>query len=136
LAGNSILHLKDENALKELLARMKSGKPADNLFSPPPVSNNKFHAIMTEVDGMKFQSKKESRYYLELKARVHLGEVKYFLRQIPILLPGGVKYVVDFVEFLTDGSVRYVDVKGCRTDVYKVKKKLVEATYPIKIIEA
>jgi hypothetical protein len=98
-------------------------------------TTNKFHNVITEMDNIKFQSKKEARYYSELKARVHLGEVKYFFRQIPILLPGDIRYRVDFIEFWTDGSVKYIDVKGHRTDVYKMKKKLVEATYPIIIEE-
>ncbi|MCE5212652.1 MAG: DUF1064 domain-containing protein [Deltaproteobacteria bacterium] len=96
---------------------------------------SKFHNVITEMDDMKFDSKKEAKYYSELKARVHLGEVKYFLRQIPLLLPGGIRYRVDFIEFWNDGSVHYVDVKGHRTDVYKMKKKLVESTYPIFIEE-
>ena len=55
--------------------------------------------------------------------------------QIPIYLPGGVKYIVDFVEFMADENVNFVDVKGYRTPQYKIKKKLVEALYPFKIIE-
>jgi hypothetical protein len=97
---------------------------------------NKFHAQMTLCDGIKFQSKKEAQYYRELKARIYAGEVKYFLPQVPIRLTGGVKYVVDFVEFWENGTVHYVDVKGHRTQVYKNKKKQVEALYPIIIEEA
>ena len=44
--------------------------------------------------------------------------------------------MVDFVEFWKNGEVRFVDVKGMRTPMYTVKKKLVEASYPIQIIEA
>ena len=34
-----------------------------------------------------------------------------------------------------DGRIEYVDVKGVKTDIYRIKKKLVEALYSIKIKE-
>ena len=43
--------------------------------------------------------------------------------------------VVDFVEFWADGTVNFIDVKGYKTPQYKRNKKLVEALYPIEIIE-
>lgn len=96
---------------------------------------HKFNAKRTELDGIKFPSKKEAKYYSELLLRQKAGEVLFFLRQTSFHLPGGVKYVCDFTEFLTDGSVQFVDVKGMRTDMYTVKKKLVEALFPIEIKE-
>lgn len=45
------------------------------------------------------------------------------------------KYIADFKVTYADGRVEIVDVKGVRTDVYRLKKKLVEAQYGIKIIE-
>jgi hypothetical protein len=97
---------------------------------------SKYHAVLTEVDNIKFQSKKEAKYYRELLCRVHAGEVKYFLRQVPFRLKGGVKYVVDFMEVWVDGSIHFVDVKGCKTEMYRVKKRLTEAEYPVRIEEA
>ncbi len=97
---------------------------------------SKYNSVITEVDGIKFHSKKEARYYQDLKARVHLGEVLFFLRQVPIGLPGNTKYVVDFVEFLPNGKTVFIDVKGRRTPTFILLKKQVEALYPIKIIEA
>ncbi len=96
---------------------------------------HKFHAKPTELDGIIFPSKKEAKYYSELKLRQKSGEVLFFLRQTPFHLPGGVKYVCDFTEFLSDGSVQFVDVKGMKTDMYVVKKKIVEAIFPIEITE-
>jgi len=90
---------------------------------------------MTECDGIRFQSKKEAKYYRELLCRVHSGEVDYFLRQVPFHLKGGVKYVVDFMEVWVDGSIHWVDVKGHKTEMYRVKKKLTEAEYPVRIEE-
>ena len=88
------------------------------------------------VDGIVFDSKKEARYYMELKLRVKAGEVILFFRQIPFHLPGNTRYVVDFLEFHTDGSVHFVDVKGRFTPEYIRNKKQVEELYkPIKIEE-
>lgn len=97
---------------------------------------HKFHNVPTEVQGVKFQSKKESRYYAQLLLAQKSGELLFFLRQVPFHLPGGVVYRADFCEFWKNGDVRFVDVKGFKTPMYKVKQKLVEASYPIKILEA
>lgn len=94
---------------------------------------HKFNAVRTEVDGINFDSKKEARYYQQLKLRVSAGEVLFFLRQVPFHLPGGVRYVVDFQEFHADGTVHFVDVKGVQTKDFVMKKKMVESIYPIEI---
>jgi hypothetical protein len=99
------------------------------------IPRHKYKAVKTECDGIKFDSKKEARYYSELKLRVAAGEVVFFLRQVPFDLPGGVKYRLDFMEFRTDGTVHCIDVKGYSTAGYKAKKRQVEALYPIKIEE-
>lgn len=96
---------------------------------------HKFNAVRCEADGIKFASKKERKRYLELQLLQKGGDVLFFLRQTPIHLSGGVKYVCDYQVFWTDGHVTFEDVKGMRTSMYKTKKKLVEADYPIKIIE-
>jgi len=95
---------------------------------------HKFNAIPVEFDGIRFDSKKEGRYYNELKMRLK-GDVLFFLRQVPFDLPGGVKYRVDFEVFYKDGTVEFIDVKGHRTKDYIMKKKMVESMYPVKIIE-
>ncbi len=97
---------------------------------------HKFGAIRTEVDGEKFSSKKEARYYEQLQLAKKSGDLLFFLRQVPFHLGGGVRYVCDFAEFWANGEVRFVDTKGFRTSMYIAKKKLVEAKYPITILEA
>lgn len=94
---------------------------------------HKFRAIPTEVDGIKFASKKESRDYLNLKLQQSAGVVLFFLRQVPFHLPGGVKYVCDFLVFYADGSTRVLDSKGMLTQTFKAKRRMVEALYPVKI---
>ena len=98
-----------------------------------PRQKHKFSAERTELDGIKFASKKESRYYSDLLVRQRIGEVVFFLRQVPFHLPGGTKYVVDFQEFMADGTVRFVDVKGFQTKEFIRAKKQVEAIYPVQI---
>lgn len=94
---------------------------------------HKYNAVPTVVDGIRFASKKEARYYSELKLRVVAGEVVFFLRQTPIHLVGNVKMVIDFQEFHTDGTVHFVDVKGFETKAFKKNRKMAEALYPITI---
>lgn len=87
------------------------------------------------VDGILFASKKEANRYRELALFRRLGDVRFFLRQVPFHLPGGVKYLLDFMVFWADGSITYEDVKGMRTEMYRLKKRQVEALYPITITE-
>ena len=96
---------------------------------------HKFNAKPTELDGIKFASKKEAKYYQDLKLRQAAGEVLFFLRQVPFHLPGNVRYVCDFQEFLADGQVKFVDVKGYKTDMYKLKVKQVKAVFGVTIEE-
>lgn len=96
---------------------------------------NKYHNQIWEIDGIKFHSKKEAGHYVELKYAKRAGDLSFFLRQVPFDLPGGTKYVLDFLEFWANGDIVYTDVKGFKTPIYLMKKKQVEALYPIKITE-
>lgn len=99
----------------------------------------KYRNIITEVDGIKFHSKAEAIYYSKLKLYIKLGEVVKFERQVPYeLIVNGIlicKYVADFVVYYSDGTVKVVDVKGVRTEVYKLKYKLMLALHDINILE-
>ena len=97
------------------------------------IPRHKFNAKPIEYDGIRFDSKKEAQYYNQLKLRQKAGDVIFFLRQVPFDLPGGVKYRVDFQVFLKDGTVEFIDIKGMETKEFILKKKQVEALYPIKI---
>lgn len=110
---------------------MKIGPPEKE--SEMRFVRHKFNAVATERDGIKFASKREAKCYDDLVLQQKAGTVLFFLRQVPIHLPGGTKLVVDFVVFYTDGNVRFVDAKGMETDVFKVKKREVEAIYPFTI---
>jgi len=109
--------------------------PSRELATKPEPKPNKYHNHPTTVDGIRFDSKKEARYYEQLKIRRATGEVSYWLMQVPIRLPGGTKYVVDFLVFFADAASapEYVDVKGKKTETFRVKKREIEHLYPIQI---
>lgn len=93
---------------------------------------HKFFAKACEADGKKFPSQLERNYYFQLKTRQRIGEVLFFLRQVPFEIPG-TKYVVDFVVFLASGEVEFIDTKGMDTAMSKIKRKAVEELYPVTI---
>lgn len=94
---------------------------------------HKYHAKACKVDNIRFDSKLEAKVYLRLKAMQDKGEVVFFLRQVPFHLPGGTKLVVDFQVFLSNGTVEFWDAKGMVLDTFKIKKREVEAIYPVEI---
>ena len=94
---------------------------------------NKYNAVKTVVDGIAFASKAEAEYYRRLKDWQQAGLISYFLIQVPFRLPGNTKYVVDFQIFGPELDVAYLDVKGFDTPIGKLKRKQVEALYPVKI---
>lgn len=94
---------------------------------------HKFKAKAVNDDGHHFASTLEWKYFKHLELLKKSGEVLFFLKQVPFHLPGGVKYVVDYQVFYSNGDICFIDVKGMETDTYKVKVKIVEDIYPIKI---
>lgn len=116
--------------LRELIAAHGQGASREGATKP-----NKYNNHPTTVDGIRFDSKREARYYEQLKIRQKLGEVWYWLRQVPLHLPGGTRYVIDFLVFFKDPNLlpEFVDVKGKETKVFRLKKREVEHHYPIRI---
>lgn len=108
-----------------------------NITTPPKKQlRHKYRAFPVEYDGIRFASKKEGAYYLNLKMLQKQGDILFFLRQVPFHLPGNTKYLLDFLVFWSDGTVRAIDTKGYKTSEYKLKKRQVEALYsPLKIEE-
>src|SRR5690625_3705765 len=94
---------------------------------------HKYNAKPTMHGGRRYASKAEARYAQMLEARERAGEVVFFLEQVPMRTYGGTRYYVDFVVFEADGTVRFIDVKGVETQVFKLKKREIEAIYPIEI---
>jgi hypothetical protein len=105
-----------------------------------PKRKHKYGAVPTEVDGIYFPSKLEAKRYAELKMSERAGAIAALELQprFPIAVNG-----IAICEMRADFRYRTVpadevvieDAKGMRTPVYRIKKKLVEALYGIKIIE-
>jgi len=109
---------------------------------------NKYGNRRITVDGETFDSLKEYHRYCELQLLQRSGKIMDLRRQVPFeILPSykhpttgktvrGVKYVADFVYLDLQTMKRVIeDVKGTRTQVYKLKKKLVEYIYQEEIVE-
>ena len=93
---------------------------------------SKYGNTKTERSGVIFASKGEAALNDMLEGMQAAGEILFFLRQVPFHLPGGVIYRVDFAVVAQTG-IRYLDFKGYETPEFKIKKKLVEALYPVRI---
>lgn len=108
---------------------------------------NKFHAIKTEVGGIKFDSKREAARWLDLLTLQRGGEIRNLRRQVVIPLIGqhgplktrtgrAMKMTVDFA--YEDRRLNWAEVledsKGMATRDYEVRKAVVEAM-GLKVIE-
>jgi len=94
----------------------------------------------TEFNGIKFASMAEAKRYYILTIRQSIGEIGGLELQprYPIVV-SGVKvctYVADFryVDAKT-GETVVEDVKGMKTPVYSLKRKLMKAVHGIDIVE-
>lgn len=96
-------------------------------------ARRKYGNSPTRVDGIRFDSKREARYYERLKLEQSAGVVNYFLRQVPLHMPGGTKLVVDFVVVMATGEIRYIDAKGRETQTFRLKRREIEHHYPIRL---
>lgn len=106
---------------------------------------NKYNAKKTSVDGLVFDSRREAKRYIELREMESGGEISDLQRQVRIeLVPPfdrngrhfrGIYYVVDFVYTGSDGNVVWEDVKGMKTSVYLIKRKLIAYRYGMTIKE-
>lgn len=94
---------------------------------------HKFRNKPTVQNGTRYASKREASFAGQLELLKRAGKVLFWLEQVPVKLPGNTRYVCDFVVFEEDGTVRFVDVKGFSTEVFKIKKRMVEDLYPIEI---
>lgn len=104
---------------------------------------NKYHAIKSGG----YDSKKENRRACELKMMQRLGLISELREQvkfqlIPVqrdkrgnLLEHACSYIADFVYYDEHRNLVVEDTKGVRTDVYKIKRKLMLQVHGIIIKE-
>lgn len=106
----------------------------------------KYHNKKVEYDGYTFDSIREKNYYIKLKLLEKAGKIKELELQKEYELQPSFKlnnktsrkitYRADFTYKTTeDDKLHVIDVKGFRTDVYRLKKKLFEYRYEIEIEE-
>ena len=107
--------------------------------------SNKFNAKITIYNGIKFHSAKEANYCIRLdllKKATGRDKVLKYDRQVRYdIIVNGICigfYKLDFEVYYSD-RIEYIDVKGCKKgcayQLFRLKKKLVEAIHGIKIIE-
>lgn len=106
-------------------------------------SRSKYGNRKVEIDGHTFDSKAEARYYSELKLREKAGEILFFKLQPRYRLQHSfekdgkkhraIDYIADFEIHHQDGSIEVVDVKGYKTEVFKIKQKLFNKKFPHKL---
>ena len=116
----------------------------EGIQTPTPIAKSakksKYGNVKTIIDNITFDSKKESNRYIELKARQQCGQIANlalqpeFQLQEPFIDSMGVRhraitYKADFM-YLDRGDVIVEDVKGKKTEVYRIKKKLLLKRYP------
>lgn len=99
---------------------------------------SKYNNVKVVLDGITFDSIAESEYYLWLKSQVEQGEIPGFEVQRRFVIVDGfryqgkkqsaVHYTADFV-YLRDDTLIVVDVKGFKTPVYQIKRKLFISRY-------
>lgn len=119
------------------------GRVADARLAPWK-KRAKYRNVKTEVDGLKFDSKKEAKRWVELKQLLDAGRISNLMRQVmfqlvpQVVLDGRkqqpVKYVADFQYQLGD-QIIVEDVKGFKTPEYRMKRKMMKAFLGIEVQE-
>ncbi len=102
---------------------------------------NKYRAKKTEVDGIMFDSKKEAKRYEVLRDDETIKDLelqpKFDLLVTNIETGALTKvgyYKADF-RYSLNGEVIIEDVKGVKTPIYNLKKKMIKGIYDIDIKE-
>lgn len=93
----------------------------------------KYHNKIVLLDGKRFMSKAEAGRYVELRKKELAGQIKDLRLQVPFKLKY-CKYIADFV-YVEDGQRVIEDVKGMRTSMYNLKKKMMLEEHGVKIRE-
>lgn len=117
---------------------------------PKAAKRNKFNAQKIELDGMTFDSKKEHKRYIELKAMQQRGEIfglehhtKFELAPKTKLegekrAKPALRYLADFTYYISTGEYIVEDVKSAATRKlasYRNKKHLMKTVFNIDVRE-
>ena len=115
---------------------VQNGQPVEYAAPERP---HKYNAQKMTIDGVTFDSRKEARRYLILKARASMGQISGLELQPRYELQPSFKrdgkairaihYVADF-RYTENGRVIVEDAKGMQTPVFKIKFKMLLFKYP------
>ena len=105
------------------------------ILHTPRRKANKYHARKTTVYRRTFDSKREAEWYMMLREKLRLGEIKHLECQPTYTLLEGfrdnqgkpqkpITYAPDFLVEYDDGRREVIEVKGMRTRDYLLRKKL------------
>ena len=133
---------------EEYLAIAKGKSLSSSDLSKAKGRRNKYHNKKTVLDGHEFDSEYESEKYAELLLLEKSGEITDLKLQpvfvlIPTIRDGSGKVIQRAVTYKADfsyldlrtGRVEVLDAKGVKTDVYKLKKKMMLYFHGIEITE-
>jgi hypothetical protein len=94
---------------------------------------NKYGNTKKEYGGLIYHSKSEAGYARDLDLLQKAKKIKSWDRQVRIRLDVNgyhiCNYICDFRVVNWDESIELHEVKGFRTQIYEMKRKLLEATY-------
>jgi hypothetical protein len=101
---------------------------------------SKYKSQSITLDGIRFDSKDEARYYELLKRKKAQGEIINFELQPKYLLQPSFKYngktiraiyyIGDFLIYHLDGTEEVIDIKGMAVPVALMKRKMMQYRYP------
>ena len=142
-----------ERYQKQVLRKIAEQEKAKAPPAPQNTKGSKYHNIKTDLNGIRFDSRKEARRFGELWAMEQAGEIKDLRLQVNFTLREGytkpdgervkpIVYKADFTYWKRDENGAYTlyiveDVKSTatRTEVYKIKRKLFREKYGMDITE-
>ena len=139
-----------EEDIKKYYARINKNRVKNNLNILndkfiTKAKKSKYRAEKVEIDGIKFDSRRESERYIVLKHLERIGAINELRLQVPFELQPkfviagetirAIKYIADFVYKDKDGNIVVEDSKGYRTKEYLLKKKMFEYKFNLKIME-
>lgn len=94
-------------------------------------SNNKYNAKKADYNGLRYDSKGEASFAMELDFRMKAGEIIDIQRQVSIpLVVNGVKictYIADFICTDKHGAKTLYEYKGLIMPLFQLKWKLLNA---------
>lgn len=144
MTAEQLLDIQSRIAGRHTAVQVRESEYASRREKRDGEKRRKYGNQPVEIDGIRFDSKAEARYYAHLKAMERSGEIKNLRRQVEFeLAPSAViygrkrpplRYVADFT-YERDGQIVVADVKGVSPDAYRIKRHLMKTVHGIDIEE-